>query len=637
MRTLLPLPTIAILLLLTLPAYAAGLNYAVHVASFKQERGAAKMVLDLKEQGYEAFYTADAVPDEKLSWCRVYVGSFEDRESAEKVAVAIRRDGVSDYSNVRPLLQEGSPDILIKSPILTGRQVATIKEQLERAGLFYVEKRLQVGTNEFSQLYVGGNHDETLYFLAQTRKPGEKLFMPARQKRTATDSAGTEYSGTVIEGSSAFIPRKTVSLEPKRLEVPRLTPLPVLLAEGQTMMDALQFDSAYTHYSKVVRDYPDSIEANFMLGMSAFNTKRYPHAMMAYERALTLDPNLDRVRLELGRTYFVMGQYNSAKREFENVLAHRPPSTVEEKIRQFLTAVDSAEKRFWINGFVSLGVMHDSNANAGVDSDQIVLNGLQFRMSKDSQKKASWGGFGLANIATATRLGDSKKWFFVADVAGYMKDYTDADSDLTSLKGNAGIRFAYGNHLAEVRARAEKIFYDHDDLMDVVGAEGLYAYTVNPSLVPVLRWRAEHRDNTLDLKDSNYFEIAPSLRFFMLEKMHTFEVGGKFFKEDAKAKQYSNTGFEANGQIRLNMPWDGEIYSWGFVKRTNYDAPGTTILDYDRRDTMYNIGVGTNKKLDFLLPGLVWDANVMHLKNDSNTALYDFDNTGVQTSIQYSF
>jgi cell division septation protein DedD len=76
---------------------ASGL-YAVHVSSVKSRAGAERDVASYGSAARPAFLKRTEIPD-KGTWWRVYVGPFEGREEAERVAAELRASG-REYAQV---------------------------------------------------------------------------------------------------------------------------------------------------------------------------------------------------------------------------------------------------------------------------------------------------------------------------------------------------------------------------------------------------------------------------------------------------------------------------------------------------------------------------------------------------------
>ena len=94
----------------------------------------------------------------------------------------------------------------------------------------------------------------------------------------------------------------------------------------------------------------DDIDTRFRTGMTALGqamalpegetrSARLGVAVAAFHGILVERPDLVRVRLELARTFFLMGEDSLARRHFETVLAGDIPEPVAANVRRFLNAL----------------------------------------------------------------------------------------------------------------------------------------------------------------------------------------------------------------------------------------------------------------------------------------------------------
>ena len=110
-------------------------------------------------------------------------------------------------------------------------------------------------------------------------------------------------------------------------------------------------------------------------------------AVEAFRTILNSDPSLIRVRLELGRAFFLQKKDRLVRREFERVLASNPPPVVQDNIRGIL-AVIKARRRWY--GTLGVEVVRDSNFNRGTNNPTVSFFSLPF-VRNDAVPKAAMG------------------------------------------------------------------------------------------------------------------------------------------------------------------------------------------------------------------------------------------------------
>ena len=114
---------------------------------------------------------------------------------------------------------------------------------------------------------------------------------------------------------------------------------------------------------------------DFHFGVAAIDSGHAGEGVLALERYVVNFPDNVNARLELARGYFVMGDDQRAREEFNGVLAAKPPAAVVANIERFLDALRSRESTYRTTAglFMEVGYGYDSNVNGGVSSANINL------------------------------------------------------------------------------------------------------------------------------------------------------------------------------------------------------------------------------------------------------------------------
>src|SRR5258708_14766301 len=81
-------------------------------------------------------------------------------------------------------------------------------------------------------------------------------------------------------------------------------------------------------------------------GMAAIDAGHAGPGVLALERYLLAYPASTNARLELGRGYYLLGEYDRSREVFNEVLPHNPPPAARRKVDQFLIAVSEPESLF---------------------------------------------------------------------------------------------------------------------------------------------------------------------------------------------------------------------------------------------------------------------------------------------------
>jgi tetratricopeptide (TPR) repeat protein len=97
----------------------------------------------------------------------------------------------------------------------------------------------------------------------------------------------------------------------------------------------------------------------------------------ALERLLFYNPNLTRVRFELGVLYFRLGSYEMARGYFQIVLASAEAGAdIKQRAQDFVDAIETALKVDRWSGFAQTGIGYQTNASAGPSQQALLSSNL---------------------------------------------------------------------------------------------------------------------------------------------------------------------------------------------------------------------------------------------------------------------
>ena len=108
-------------------------------------------------------------------------------------------------------------------------------------------------------------------------------------------------------------------------------------------------------------------------------------AISVFEQMLIYEPDLPRIRLELGVLYFRLNAYPSAKLYLNSVKKYDAPEEVLKKVDSFLDSIVEAERDFVHQHVLSMGLTRSSNANSGIDDDIIEIAGFALEVPDSSK------------------------------------------------------------------------------------------------------------------------------------------------------------------------------------------------------------------------------------------------------------
>ena len=131
------------------------------------------------------------------------------------------------------------------------------------------------------------------------------------------------------------------------------------------------------------------LERAFELAMADMRARHPRAAIEKFRAILAVDPAAVRVRLELARAYFVIGQDKLAEYHFRLALGGGLPPRAEAAARAYLVAI--RHRRNW-TVFFTTGLSPQTNVNHATAAQSIMIGGLPFTLNADGkpQKGFTW-------------------------------------------------------------------------------------------------------------------------------------------------------------------------------------------------------------------------------------------------------
>lgn len=153
-----------------------------------------------------------------------------------------------------------------------------------------------------------------------------------------------------------------------------------------------------TLFAAVLRN-PANLDISFQFAEAATRRRDYEAAIGSLERIVFYNPNLPRVKLELGVLYFLLGSNEMARSYFEQVLAAPDvPFEVQARVQGFLAEIDRRANPQQFSIYVQLGYRYQTNANAGPQSQLVRAFGQDAVLGRQFVNRPDWNAFALGAV-----------------------------------------------------------------------------------------------------------------------------------------------------------------------------------------------------------------------------------------------
>ncbi|MDR1966144.1 MAG: surface lipoprotein assembly modifier [Synergistaceae bacterium] len=407
------------------------------------------------------------------------------------------------------------------------------------------------------------------------------------------------------------------------------------LARAAGLLRAGNAEGAYRAYLALLREEPDSDEANLGLARASMAASHPHQAIMAYERMIAKYPSEFGLYREIASAYMSIGDSDMAMR----YLSH-DTSLAPDDISAWASRVGAAYSRFQSQGKLRFGVMYDSNGNQGPDSNSITLGNIPVILI-GAEKEGGFGGWLAGDCYAAYRTSRSGPWWAVGDAHFYSRLL--GSSGLRALDRDhsqwyrlaGGIRHSSPTSLFDLRVKGEIFDYDFYDTVYSFGPELTYTKMFSNSFQLVTRAGIERRDYVrAPDNDGTYGYAGEYARFVFGPMANEFIIGGRVLWADAETDRSSYDGWEisAVARFKLKNRWEFSP-SLSYVEE-RYDAPAT-ILELDgRRDRRFCAGLNALYRINER-----WSAEMdySYTENSSNSPLYEYDRHLITLGVVWSF
>ena len=213
------------------------------------------------------------------------------------------------------------------------------------------------------------------------------------------------------------------------------------LAQTSTVSaaDEAEYDAAF---QEMLRK-PSDLDTLFKFAMIASRTGDLEGAISALERMLVVDPDLPRVRLELGVLYYRLGSFEVARSYFEMTLksASLPPD-VKSRAEQFLEESEKRLTRSRFSGEIFAGMRYQSNANLGPPTSSVRLFGQTANLNQAGLGTADWGAVTSGFLRHTYDLGQNNRAQLETQLSGYLnRQFQIQAANVSILDLTSGPRF----------------------------------------------------------------------------------------------------------------------------------------------------------------------------------------------------
>ncbi|HXF55165.1 MAG TPA: tetratricopeptide repeat protein [Hyphomicrobiaceae bacterium] len=183
---------------------------------------------------------------------------------------------------------------------------------------------------------------------------------------------------------------------------------------------------------------PADLDASFRHAEVSTALGDFEAAIGSLERMLFFNPDLPRVRLELGVLYFRLGSYELSKAYFESAItAPDTPAEVRAKVAAYLAEINKRLNPSQLTLFAQTGARYQTNANAGPDGSLVRVFGFDATLDRQFVRQPDWNWFAQGVARHLLDLGNQRGDAWETTIAAYLSRhdrFTRLDTNLVDLQ-----------------------------------------------------------------------------------------------------------------------------------------------------------------------------------------------------------
>jgi tetratricopeptide (TPR) repeat protein len=358
---------------------------------------------------------------------------------------------------------------------------------------------------------------------------------------------------------------------------------------------------------------PADLDVLFHFATLAAQTGDLEGAISALERMLLIDPDLPRVRLELGVLYYRLGSYEVSRTYFEGALkAPNVPPDVRAKAEQFMADAISKQNPSHFSGEAFFGWRYQSNANLGPSTSSVRLFGQTANLNQGAAGAPDWGIVSSLQVRHVYDFGRQDKAALETQFTVYAnRQFTQSQANVTLLDLTSGPRFqVFANSFEDMSVRpflsGGYIWVNDTPYYGSYGGgietstllgDGLRGNTVflfrrhENQDTAYLPTNSQFRGTELSANSNLLYALTPRISLFANGNVQRFEADTALWQ--------SYQLFGAGGGFAFRFP-DPVLRTGGFwtfavnaaVQWWKYDSPDPTVdpgVDRYQNDTILNL------------------------------------------------
>ncbi|MDH5546048.1 MAG: hypothetical protein OEZ43_10670 [Gammaproteobacteria bacterium] len=403
--------------------------------------------------------------------------------------------------------------------------------------------------------------------------------------------------------------------------------------QAKALLDNGQAKGAYRLLLPLESEYAGNPEFDYLLGISALDADVPNYAVIALQRVLAMEPAFVGARVDLARSYYYLGEFSTAREEFEAIMQYNPPNKVRELVVFYLDEIFQRQKgpRYRVSYALDAAFGSDSNANSATD----LTTYKDFALSEQARKSPSAYGLGGLTANLAFQAGARSTFYMGADIH-YRYNVSAPFVNNTIASGNMSVN--YFDRYFSMNVGAKGFYSRIGEYESYTGmATGRLQFSLSRLLKATFMGRAGGSEFFEELSTQDNFNglagvgLSTVQDIGILPKTNLMWIYGRSYARHRDSSEYDNEtrGLRASGTKHLTAKW--RLVGAGGAIWTRYLNLFQGVPREERRlDAMVGVEWKATKRT-------LIKAGVSYIYNSSTQAIYAYDKLDYNIGLRREF
>lgn len=420
-----------------------------------------------------------------------------------------------------------------------------------------------------------------------------------------------------------------------------------ILERAEALIQQGKADEAYLMLEPHELGNAGDLVFDYLFATSALESGRPSRATFIYERILAVEPNYVGVRADMGRAYYLLGDYARAKIEFETVLAvQNLPPDLRTSVEQYVSAAEAKAraKRTISNLYAELSWGYDTNIAGATSAKSVAIPGqpppnILDLAPPDTKTADHYSGLGLGGEVTH-QLTDRWAAFVGGDFRG--RKYRTYDQiDNWSGDGRVGFNYAGGRWLLRGTASGGQYTQNSDRLRDSMGLSLDWRFAVsNSSQLTVNLGQTRFTYVSAANKTNDNDTMSGTFGWLQAIGDGTTLVSLSYSggAEDVRTtrsdgdRSFNGLRFLVQSSFADFSPNVGVFLTGGATYSTYSDFNSSFLVT--RKEALYDLAAGVTFALQ---KGVALRPQITYVRNDSNIELFDSRRADMSLNLRFDW